>query len=233
MNKIIMLNIEFSFSDVKDVIHPVILCDKDNIILVDCGYTGFLPKIEQALMEHTISCKELTHVLITHQDHDHMGALYDLKIKYPHIKVVSSIEEAPYISGDLKSLRLEQAERLQEYLPNEQKEFGLRFCNILKSVKAVAVDIEVKNGDFFDWCGGCIILETPGHTNGHISLYLKEEKVLITGDAAAIENGELVIANPQFTLDIDKAEESLKKIKSFGAEKIICYHGGLYIPKNK
>ena len=157
--------------------------------------------------------------------------LYDLLIKYPHIKVVSSIEEAPYISGDLKSLRLEQAERLQEYLPDEQKEFGLRFCNILRAVKAVAVDIKVKDGDIFNWCGGCIILETPGHTNGHISLYLKEEKVLITGDAATIENGELVIANPQFTLDIDKAEESLRKIKAYGAEKIICYHGGLFRPK--
>ncbi len=233
MNKIMMLSIEFNFGEVRDVIHPVILYDKENIILVDCGYSGFLPKIEEALMEHNISCKDLTHVIITHQDHDHMGALYDLKINYPHIKVVSSIEEAPYISGDLKSLRLEQAERLQEYLPEEQKEFGIKFCNILKSVKPVPVDIKVKDGDFFDWCGGCLILGTPGHTNGHISLYLQQYNVLIAGDAATIENDDLVIANPQFTLDLDKAEESLSKIKTYGAEEIICYHGGYFKSKYK
>lgn len=35
-----------------------------------------------------------------------------------------------------------------------------------------------KNLALVDWFGGCMVVETPGHT----SLYLKNEKIFITGD---------------------------------------------------
>ena len=227
MNRIIVLNVKYRFGKIDDEIYPVVVIDDKNMILVDCGYTGFLPAIEQAMEENNLYCGDLTHVLITHQDHDHMGALSDLKLKYPHIQVVASKIDSPYISGKLKSLRLDQAEAMQPNLPEEQKLFGLEFCNILKKVQPVAVDLEVSSGDIFDWCGGCTIIGTPGHTPGHISLYLNQKKVMIAGDAAALENGTLVIANPQFTLDIKEAEASLHKIMTYGAKEIICYHGGI------
>ena len=228
MNRIIILNVKFRFGEVEDEIHPVLLVDDKNMILVDCGYTGFLPAIEKAMEENGLYCGDLTHVLITHQDHDHMGALSDLKLKYPHIQVVASKVESPYISGKLKSLRLEQAEAIQPNLPEEQKPFGIEFCTILKNVHPVAVDLEVQDGDMFDWCGGCTIIGTPGHTPGHICLYLNSKKVIIAGDAAALENGKLVIANPQFTLDIEAAEASLHKILAYDPKEIICYHGGVF-----
>ncbi|MDF2822543.1 MAG: beta-lactamase protein [Clostridiales bacterium] len=230
MNKIIILNIKFRFGDVEDVIHPVILNDDENMVLIDCGYTGFLPAVEQAMEENNLSCGDLTHVLITHHDHDHVGSLSELKQKYPQIQVIASKKETPYISGQFKSLRLEQAEAMQPNLPEEQKEFGLAFCNILKNVQSIPVDIEVQNGDFFNWCGGCTIIETPGHTPGHISVYVQQKEIMVAGDAAVLENGELVIANPLFTLDINEAEASLQKIMTYGAKEIICYHGGIFIP---
>lgn len=230
MNKIIVLDIKFKFGEIEDAIYPTVLIDDKNMILIDCGYTGFLPAIEQAMGENNLKCEDLTHVLITHQDHDHMGALYPLKQKYPHIQVIAGKKEAPYITGKLKSLRLKQAEEMQPYLPEEQKVFGLEFCKILKNVQPVEVDFEVQDGDYFEWCGGCTILETPGHTPGHISVYLNQEQVMIAGDASVIENGELVIANPQYTLDQKEAEASLEKIMKYSAKEIICYHGGVFIP---
>ncbi len=230
MNRIIVLDIKFKFGDVEDTIHPTVLIDEQNMVLIDCGYTGFLPAIEKAMKEHNLYGEDLTHVLITHQDHDHMGALYKLKQKYPNIQVVASKKESRYISGKQKSLRLEQAEAMQAQLPQEQKAFGAEFCNILKNVQPVEVDLEVGDGELFDWCGGCTIIGTPGHTPGHISIFVNQKKVMITGDAAALENGALVIANPQYTLDIDEAEASLRKILTYEAKEIICYHGGVLIP---
>lgn len=230
MNEIIVLDIKFKFGDTEEVIHPVILKDNVNMVLIDCGYAGFLPHIEQAMEENDLSCLDLTHILVTHQDHDHIGALSEFKKKYPEIQVVAGKRESPYISGQLKCLRLEQAEMMQPNLPEEQKEFGLAFCNMLRSIQAVAVDVEVQEGDFFDWCGGCTIIETPGHTPGHISVYVNEKQTMIAGDAAVIENGELIIANPQFALDINEAEASLQKIMAYGAKEVICYHGGVFIP---
>jgi glyoxylase-like metal-dependent hydrolase (beta-lactamase superfamily II) len=227
MSDIIVLNIKFKFGDIEDIIHPVILKDNDEMMLVDCGYIGFMSIIEDAIKSEGLDCNQLTKILITHHDHDHMGALADFKLKYPNIKVVASEFEAPYISGQKKSLRLEQAEELQSTLSDEQKPFGKAFCEILRKVRPVKVDMIVHDGEVINWCGGCEIIGTPGHTPGHISLYLKSKKTIITGDAATLENNELVIANPQFTIDIDNANKSILKLLSYDAKTFICYHGGI------
>jgi len=46
-----------------------------------------------------------------------MGALSEIKEKYPNIKVVSSEIESEYISVKKKSLRLLQAEEILKDLP--------------------------------------------------------------------------------------------------------------------
>lgn len=228
MENIIVLNINYKFGDTEGIINPVILKDNNEMILVDCGYIGFMPIIEDAMRTENLDCSQLTKIIITHHDHDHMGALADFKQKYPNIKIVASEIEAPYIAGEKKSLRLEQAEALQNTLDEEQKSFGKAFCDILKSVKQVKVDILVHDGEIMNWCGGCEIVGTPGHTPGHISLYIKNKKTLITGDAAALENNQLVIANPQFTLDMESTSKSISKILKYDADTYICYHGGVY-----
>ena len=75
---------------------------------------------------------------------------------------------------------------------------------------------------------GIEIISTPGHMPGHISIYHKESKSLIAGDALVVENGELVIALPQYTLDIEGAKRSIKKFLDYDIDRIICYHGGVY-----
>ncbi len=221
------VNINFKFGDSEDVIYPVILKDNKEMVLVDCGYTGFMPVIEEAMKEKGLDCNQLTKIFVTHHDHDHMGTLADFKSKYPNIKVVASETEAPYIGGEKKYLRLEQAEAMQSTLSGEQKAFGEAFCEILRKVKPVKVDILVHGGERLDWCGGCEIIETPGHTPGHLSLYIKNKKTMITGDAAVLENNQLVIANPQYTLNLDHAKESLATLMNYDVETFICYHGGI------
>ena len=226
MNKIVMLDINFEYGNEMRTINPVLVIDKNDVVLVDCGYPNFLSLIEDEMKSKGIDPDSLTKVLITHHDDDHMGCLSELKEKYPNIKVVSSEIDSKYISGKKKSLRLEQAEEVLKDLPQEQKQFGIEFCETLRKVESVNVDITVKDGDYFDWGGGCQVISTPGHMPGHISLYLKETNSVITGDAAVIENNKLVIANPQFTLDLEQAKKSLEKLKSMDADIYYCYHGG-------
>lgn len=113
-------------------------------------------------------------------------------------------------------------------MPEEQKEWALNFQKTLESVDNVDVDIALNDGDTLDCCGGIEIIETPGHMPGHISIYIKESKTLISGDALVIENNKLDIANPQYTLDMKQASESIDKLLRYDVDKIICYHGGIY-----
>jgi len=223
-----VLKLPFSFGGVSDAVYPVVLRDKNNLVLVDCGYLGFLPNLETAMAEQGLSCAALTHVFITHHDHDHMGCLNALKKKYPQIRIIASETEAPYIAGELPALRLVQAEAMQPTLPDEQKPFGEAFTRMLRQVEPVKVDQTVQDGETLDSCGGCEVVATPGHTAGHTSLFLPSLGVCIAGDAAVSEHGALIVANPEYAQDLAQAEHSLERIRQLGAHTIVCYHGGIY-----
>ena len=223
-----ILNLTFSYEGQTQRLFPVVLMSEGERVLVDCGYPGFVELLENAMKEQGIEPETITKILLTHQDDDHMGSAAQWVAKYPHVQVLCGREEKPYIDGTRKSLRLCQAEELQEYLPQEQKAFGEAFCARIRAVCPVKVDQTFQDGDFFPWGGGGRIMATPGHTPGHISVYLSGEDTLICGDAAVAEGGELVVANPQFCLDRPRAEESLKKLRDMACRRYICYHGGMW-----
>ncbi|HDR7664999.1 MULTISPECIES: MBL fold metallo-hydrolase [Bacillus] len=223
--KIIELPIEFEFNGQKQCIYPSLIIVHNELTLVDTGYTSFLPLIENVILKHGYEMKNLKNIIITHYDDDHIGALYDFKVKYPHINIIASEIESNYINGDIKSERLVQAEEMLERMLNEEKEFGKWFIQQLKNIRHISVDEKVHDGQMI-LNDECQIIATPGHTSGHISLYFPNLNCVITGDAAVQDNNELVIANPNFCLDIEKAEESLKRIKNLKVATYYCYHGG-------
>ncbi|MBW3493992.1 MBL fold metallo-hydrolase [Bacillus sp. FDAARGOS_1420] len=228
--KIIELPIEFEFNGGKQCIYPSLIIVNNELTLVDTGYMNFSPLIEDAIVKHGYEMKNLKNIIITHYDDDHIGALYDFKVKYPQINVIASEIESNYINGEIKSERLVQAEEMLERMPKEEKEFGEWFIQQLKNIRHISVDEQVYNGQMI-LNNECQIVATPGHTSGHISLYFPNLDCVITGDAAVQENRELVIANPKFCLDIERAEQSLKKIKCLKAERYYCYHGGEFTIK--
>lgn len=227
-HRLLQLTITMRFGDSENIIYPTLLWDAQNIILADCGFIGSLPVLEKELRRYGLSVSQLTGLVLTHHDHDHMGVAAALKRINPDIKIYSSPVEAPFISAQKKPLRLCQAEEMQKTLPPQQQDFGKAFCDMLRQVESVQVDCFLQDGDYMDWCGGCYIVATPGHTPGHISLHMENDSIIITGDAFALENGMPVIANPQFTLDMDEANKSMKKLLSLNAKAYYCYHGGIY-----
>ncbi|MED4072084.1 MBL fold metallo-hydrolase [Priestia endophytica] len=225
--KIIELPIEYEFNRQKNCIYPSLIILNNELTLVDTGYINFLTLIENEILKNGYEMKNLKNIIITHYDDDHIGSLYDFKEKYPWITIITSEIESKYISGELKAERLIQAEEMLENMPNEDMEFGKWFIQQLKNLKPVLINKKVHDGDMI-LDNECRVVATPGHTSGHISLYFPRLKSIITGDAAVKENHELVIANPQFCLNIEKAHQSLIKIKNLKAENYYCYHGGKF-----
>ncbi|MBS7528959.1 MBL fold metallo-hydrolase [Hazenella sp. IB182353] len=223
--KIIELPIAFEFNKQKNYIYPSLIILENELTLVDTGYMNFLPLIENEIMKNGYEMKNLKNIIITHYDDDHIGALYDFKEKYPWINLIASDRESKYISGEVKSERLVQAEETIEYMSNTEIEFGKWFIEQLNQLKHVSIDEKVQDGDMI-LDNNCRVVATPGHTSGHISLYFPRLNSVITGDAAVHENQELIIANPQFCLNLEKAQQSLIKIKNLKAETYYCYHGG-------
>ncbi|MET3293100.1 UNVERIFIED_CONTAM: glyoxylase-like metal-dependent hydrolase (beta-lactamase superfamily II) [Brevibacillus sp. OAP136] len=228
MNCMHLLDIRFTHNGIEQAITPVLLRDEAETILVDCGYPDFLGLLDGAARQHGIPLETVTKVIVTHQDLDHVGSIAALKRKHPHIEIIAHEIEAPYLAGIKKSLRLEQAEAMLDSLPDEEKPNGQQFIHLLQSIEPAVVDRTVRDGERLPWCSGIDIIHTPGHTPGHLSLYIQESKTLIAGDAVVVEAGRLEIANPQFSLDLEEALRSVRRLLDYEIEHIVCYHGGKY-----
>ncbi|AEF16695.1 beta-lactamase domain protein [Thermoanaerobacterium xylanolyticum LX-11] len=142
-------------------------------------------------------------------------------------KVMAHVDEKPYIEGDLKPLKLAQLESKLNALPDEMK--GI--FNKMKSSfdkNRTKVDVALNDGEELPFCGGIDVIHTPGHTLGHVCLYLKKNKVLITGDMLNIKDGKLVPSSKDINFDDDMNLKSIEKIGGYDVKYVICYHSGLY-----
>lgn len=78
---------------------------------------------------------------------------------------------------------------------------------------------------------GMDVIETPGHTPGHISLLAPELGLLVVGDAlngpGADPDGPAGIggANPEFSDDMDAADASVRKLAELTFDVVVFGHG--------
>lgn len=69
------------------------------------------------------------------------------------------------------------------------------------------------------------IIETPGHTPGHISVLDAKAGILVAGDALNGANGGVIGANPGFSEDMTLANASVAKLATFDYEVALFGHG--------
>jgi glyoxylase-like metal-dependent hydrolase (beta-lactamase superfamily II) len=71
---------------------------------------------------------------------------------------------------------------------------------------------------------GMRIIDTPGHTLGHISVFEPATGVLVAGDALRTSGG-LQSSDPQYTADETKASASVRKLATMDIKAILPGHG--------
>ncbi|MCS6591342.1 MBL fold metallo-hydrolase [Bacillus cereus] len=197
-----MLQLEFQ----EFFIHPILLWDDEMAVLIDTGFPGQIEDIQVEMEKVGVSFDKLKVVILTHQDIDHIGSLPELLQRCrSNIKVYAHELDKPYIEGDLPLLK---------------------DGNVENRPKGKVSDTMI-DGQELPYCGGILILHTPGHTPGHISLYLKQSKILVAGDSMYSVNGMLGGIHAPTTINIKEAQQSLKKYLNLDIESVVCYHGGL------
>ncbi|ANY65831.1 hydrolase [Paenibacillus sp. BIHB 4019] len=228
---IAMLEITAAIMGKSTTIYPTLIWDNDRQILIDTAHPGQLPLIQKAAALEGVLLKQITDVVLTHQDIDHIGSLPAVIEQADYApRVWSSDIEKPYIEGRKRLIKItdEALANLDLMFPPETPAaFRAAFRKMLEHPPHANVTAQLLGGGKLDVCGGISIINTPGHTPGHISLYHHASQTLIAGDALIAENGKLAPPAPAATLDYERALQSLKALADYPIQHVICYHGGL------
>jgi glyoxylase-like metal-dependent hydrolase (beta-lactamase superfamily II) len=199
----------------RGITRPVLLSDEAHLALVDTSYPLMAEAVLQAVRQAGADPAALDMILITHQDLDHVGCIRDILTQYPGIKVLCHEEEAPYIDGRRTPVKLQA-------LP-EGHELRLAYARRVVPIAQVLAD-----GERLPFFGGVVALHTPGHTPGHMCLYVEAARALIAGDALNVVDGALSGPNPVYTQDMALGYRSLEKLLPFDIECVYTFHGGAF-----
>lgn len=194
------LALTYERGDGEFEIHPAAVETPHGLILVDVGLD--VAVLREGLDEHGLNLEDVTTVLLTHQDGDHVAALPAL-LEETDASVFAHREATPYIDG-----RTELVKGDRRYDP-------------------VPVDVEVREGVRIRTAAGPMeVVFTPGHAPGHVSLFFPDHGALLAGDAVTAADGELAGPSEEFTPNRDRALESVGHLASYDIERVLCYHGG-------
>lgn len=196
------LPLEFEHEGSMRSIWPAAVAIETGVVLVDTGFPDTVSELESQLEMAGFGFDQVELIVITHQDIDHAGGLEAVK-RHSGAPVLAHTDDAPYIAGD-RDLK---------------GSFG--------GYTPVPVDIELVDGVTIRTSVGPMrVVATPGHTPGHVSLYLPEEHLLLAADAITAE-AAFDGPNEDATLDMDAAVESIGRLAELDVERTLCFHGGV------
>lgn len=236
-SRIRMLTISADMMGRTETIHPTLLWDEDDMVLVDTTYPGQIPLLTAEVARAGLSFDRLSKVIITHQDLDHIGSLPAIAEQFAaQVEVMASPIEKPFIQGEQQLLKLTPeaiAEAVNSLPDNVPEQWRLGFKHTLENPPKSPVHATIKDKQHLPICGGIIVISTPGHTPGHISLYHEPSRTLIAADALIVEEGQLYGPDPRHCIDYELAQQSLAALLDYDVQQVICFHGGLYVGDGK
>ena len=178
--------------------------DDDGVVLVDAGMTSDAAPVRNGLALLGRTPADVHTILLTHWHNDHaagaalMKALSGARVHYDE-------RERPYFTRE--TARGGFPGWLSGHVPERGPLVLFRGLLSAATSTAVSADVLVRDGDLV--LGRFRVVETPGHTPGHVAYFHEPSGVLFAGDALAVVGGELRFMARPVTLDLEEARASM------------------------
>ena len=199
------------------VANAYILVDTDGLTIIDTG----LPRTEKKILAYVaslgMSAHDVKRIILTHSDLDHVGGLAALH-KLTGARTYASQIEAEAIASGKSSRKIK---------PSGFSMRRLMFAVLRPFMKATPFKVEeiLTDGQVLPALGGLRVVETSGHTPGHISLFAPVVGILFCGDSMVNDENGIQGSRSGLTWDDAKAREAEKKQAALGAHIVCSGHG--------
>jgi glyoxylase-like metal-dependent hydrolase (beta-lactamase superfamily II) len=210
----------------QQTVNVCLLVEDHGITMIDAGYKG---AGRHALLDYLdrigAGPTDVKRVIVTHHHGDHTGGLATV-VAHTGAEVWAHTDDAPYIDGTMPrpAPSSEQLAQMQAGLDAEQ----LRAMEQRRAAMAptpVPVDLMLVGNEQLRVLGGLVILHTPGHTPGHLSLFLPGLSLLIAGDLLRYADGKVTGAPEHFSADPEYARASVRRVLELEFDHMLPYHG--------
>lgn len=198
-----------------------------DLTLIDTCFLKDVPKIETYLRDIGHSIEEINRIVLTHVHIDHTQAANEIKkISGRNTKVYSHWAEAGYLANNPKyhgpPTHEAVAQILQKY-DISSEELIERFGSIEQ--EQIIVDQALKDGDMVG--SKLQVIHTPGHTPGHISLYLEKERIIFGADSlfkSVMDIDGLYVPSSQVSIDPATSAISAHRLSQIKCDKLLLAH---------
>ena len=212
--------------DETRIISQYILLVGKKILVIDAG----LPSSAEFALIPTLK-KLADHVseislLITHPDADHFGGTAKLKEAFPDLTVIAHIDDCP----PLGSLASTIERRYEPFKLSDEIELSNQAHTRINSRMGSDFEVSKKlNSDlvFAESPFGVNILHIPGHSAGHLGVWIPDSKILISGDGVmglGIRNRDGSFLYPPQFISPTIYRSSIEKLQKLKIELLLCSH---------
>lgn len=198
------------------------------LTVVDAGFPGHYRVYKKGLATLGKTSKDVEAIVLTHAHADHIGFAEKLR-KETGVPVYVHKADAAMAC---KPLQLPWFGLLSNaWRPYTATMLGVAIVNGVFTLPHLTKVQPVEHGQVLDIPGRPRILHTPGHTNGSVSLFLEQRKVLIAGDTIVTRNlltgksGTPQITSPVLTGNYKQAMQSLHLLRELGLATLLPGHG--------
>jgi len=191
------------------------LINAETLTLIDSGSPYAGPRVLRYIEELGRNPQELKRIVLTHSHVDHSGSARWLR-RRTGARVLAHAGEAKK-GRDGRNYVVPNAAGLIDLV--------VRFLRKLLRARSVPLDGLVEDGQVLPVAGGLRVIHTPGHSPGHICLYLENQKVLFAGDLVLSNVGRLSRPFPAPGTSPAMLETSLQRLASLDVRVLCCAHG--------
>jgi len=194
-----------------------LILEPEGLTIIDTG----MPFSEKQTLKYIASLgrspEEIRRILITHADLDHYGCLAALK-EASGARTYASQPEAEAMA------RGGSSRPVNRYVGRFQA-FVIRLMGKFLKPAPIQVDESLTDGQVLPVLDGLRVVETSGHSPGHLSFYVTSLRVLFCGDSMKSNDKGLRASRSRNNWDQTLADASVRKQSALGAQIVCPGHG--------